>query len=181
MEKCPNHPEKEAMYVCHSCGRHYCESCLTAAGDYYYCNNPKCQEALKASMLSELLPEEIECPNCSANILLDEKEQTTRIVHCPECESLIDFSKEPPSILNPKEYIQINSSINQGDIGIIKSLLDDANIDYYVYGENFLVIDPLIQPARIFIAKDQFEEAKEILKDVDIHIFGLSTRNDDSE
>lgn len=181
MENCPNHPEKEAAYVCHSCRRYFCESCLTAAGDYYYCSNPECREALRAALLSELLPQEIICPNCSENIELDEKERKSRVVHCPQCESLIDFTKDPPLVLNPKEYIQITSSINQGDIAIIKSLLDDANIDYYVFGENFLVIDPLIQPARVFVLKEQAEEAKGILKDVDIHIFGISYRNNDNE
>lgn len=181
MEKCPNHPEKEAVYACHLCGMHFCEACLTAAGDYYYCNNPECREAMKAAMFSEPLPEEIICPNCLENIELDEKERTSRLIHCPQCESLLDYTKDPPSILNPKKYIQVTSSINQGDIGIIKSLLDDANIDYYVFGENFLIIDPLIQPARVFVERDQVEEAKRILKDVDIHIFGVSYRNNDNE
>ncbi len=56
MEKCPNHPEKEAVYACHSCGKHFCESCLKEAGDYYYCSNPECQKAMKAAMMSEPLP-----------------------------------------------------------------------------------------------------------------------------
>ena len=181
MEKCPNHPEKNAAYTCHSCGKHFCESCLTEAGDYYYCKNLKCQEAMKASVMPDILPEEIVCPNCSENIELEEKERTSRQVHCPECESLIDFTTEPPTVINPKEYVEVNYSINQGDIGLIRSLLDDANIDYYVFGENFLIIDPLIQPARIFVVQEQAEEAKKILKDVDIHIFGVSTRNEDEE
>ena len=59
--------------------------------------------------------------------------------------------------------------------------LDNANIDYYVFGENFLVIDPLIQLARFFVIKDQAEETMRILKDVDIHIFGVSMRNEDED
>ncbi len=181
MEKCPNHPGKNAIYSCHSCERHFCESCLTEAGDFYYCDNPKCREMMKASIKPDLLPEEIVCPKCSANIKLNKNERSSHQVHCHECESLIDFTIDPPAIINPKEYVQITSSINQGDIGLIKSLLDDANIDYYVFGENFLIIDPLIQPARVFVVQDQVEEAKRILKDVDIHIFGVSTRNEESD
>ena len=180
MERCPNHPYKEAIYTCHSCGKHFCELCLTGAGDYYYCNDPECLKAMKVSLLPDL-PKEIICPNCATNIKLKEKERTTGEVHCPECESLIDFTTNPPTVINPKEYIQITSSINQGDIVVIKSMLDDANIDYYVFGENFLIIDPLIQPARVFVLKDEVEEANRILKNFDIHIFGVSMRNEDDE
>lgn len=84
-------------------------------------------------------------------------------------------------MINPEEYIEITSSINQGDIGLIRSLLDDAKIDYYIFGENFLVISPLLQPARVFVAQDQAEETKKILKDFDIHIFDVSMRNEDDE
>jgi len=38
-----------------------------------------------------------------------------------------------------------------------------------------------MQPARVFVVQDQVEEAKKILKDVDIHIFGVSMRNEDEE
>ena len=121
------------------------------------------------------------CPNCAENLELEEKERVSRQVHCPECGSLIDFTTEPPTVMNPEEYVEITSSINQGDIGVIRSLLDDANIDYYIFGENFLVISPLLQPARAFVLQEQFEEAKNILKDVDIHIFGVSMHNEDDE
>jgi Putative prokaryotic signal transducing protein len=181
MEKCPNHPANTAEFTCHSCGNHFCELCLTEAGDYYYCNKTECQKAMKISLRKEPLTEGVICPYCENDIELSDKERESRQVHCPSCESFIDFNTDPPSIINPKEYVQITSSINQGDIGLIKSLLDDADIDYYVFGENFLIIDPLIQPARVFVLKEQLEEAKHILKDVDIHIFGVSMRNEDSE
>ena len=159
----------------------FCELCLTEAGDYYYCKNPQCQEAIGISVKKDLLPAEIVCPNYAENLELEEKERVSRQVHCPECGSLIDFTTEPPTVINPEEYVEITSSINQGDIGVIRSLLDDANIDYYIFGENFLVISPLLQPARVFVLQEQFEEAKKILKDVDVHIFGVSMRNEDDE
>ncbi len=180
MEKCPNHPDKNAVYTCHSCGKHFCELCLTESGDFYYCKNPKCREKVKNTILPDL-PEEIICPNCSENLELEEKERISLQVHCPECDSLIDYTTEPPTMINPEEYVEITSSINQGDIGVIRSLLDDAKIDYYIFGENFLVISPLLQPARVFVVQDQVEEAKKILKNVDIHIFGVSMRNEDED
>jgi len=119
--------------------------------------------------------------NCSENLELEEKERVSRQVHCPECDSLIDFTTEPPTVINPEEYVEITSSINQGDIGVIRSILDDANFDYYIFGENFLIINPLLQPARVFVVQEQVEETKKILKDVDIHIFGVSMRNEGEE
>ena len=71
------------------------------------------------------------------------------------------------------------SSLNQGDIGIIKSILDDNEIDYYVTGENFLSVSPLLEPAQFFVNTNQFEEAKKLLKDFDLKIFGFSARNED--
>ena len=73
------------------------------------------------------------------------------------------------------------SSMNQGDLGIIKSMLDDGSIDYFVTGENFLSVDPLIQPARIMVREDQLDEANEIIKNFELHIFGVSLNQNDEE
>jgi len=71
--------------------------------------------------------------------------------------------------------------MNQGDLGIIKSMLDDGSIDYFVNGENFLSVDPLIQPARIMVREDQLDEANEIIKNFELHIFGVSLNQNDGE
>jgi hypothetical protein len=71
--------------------------------------------------------------------------------------------------------------MNQGDLGIIQSMLDDGNIDYFINGKNFLSVDPLIQPAKIMVNEDQYEEAKEIIKDFELNIFGVSSNNENEE
>ena len=180
MKTCPNHPDKKAEYVCYGCGKYYCKACLTEEGDYYYCKEPACRELLQVAKHKQLLlPTEVICPNCQSDLKLEDDERKSGKIHCPECESSIDFTVEPPLVKNRKEYTQLFSSLNQGDIGIVKSILDDGNIDYYVFGENFLSVDPLIQPARFFIANDQTDEAKELLKDFDFKIFGASARQDE--
>jgi hypothetical protein len=181
MENCINHPDKKAEYVCHSCKKHYCELCITESGDYYYCKDPNCQKILQAGLKFEILPAEIICPNCESDLLLENDERESRKVHCHECESLIDFTVDPPTVKKREEYSQVFSSLNQGDIALIKSLLDDGGIDYYVFGENFLSIDPLIQPVRFFIVNEQIDTAKELFKDFDLRIFGVSARNSDKE
>ena len=58
---------------------------------------------------------------------------------------------------------------------------DEAKIDYYIVGENFINIYPLIQPAKFYVINKQVDEVKELLKDFEFHILGLSTREDDEE
>jgi DNA-directed RNA polymerase subunit RPC12/RpoP len=127
---------------------------------------------------SKLLPKEVTCPKCSIDIELDEKERMSERVHCPECEVRIDYSVDPPLVEEPKNYVEIAWSLNQADISLIKSILDDTEIDYHVFGENFLSVDPLIQPARIFVLDEQTILVKDILKDFKVQIVGVSMRDD---
>jgi hypothetical protein len=71
-------------------------------------------------------------------------------------------------------FIQLFSSLNQGDIGLLKSILDDSEVEYYVTGENFLALRPLLTPAVFYIKESEVEKVKEILKDIDFNILGTS-------
>ena len=174
MKICINHPEKEALSICHSCGKDFCKECLDEGKEFYYCKNPECQELFKKEMPAGKLAEKIICPNCASELDLSEDERLNGIVHCPECEVAIDFSVIPTSIINKENFVELFSSLNQGDIALIKSLLANAEIDYYTTGENFLSVDPLIQPAKFFVKDNQVEDAKELLKDFNLHIWGTS-------
>jgi hypothetical protein len=44
---CRFHPERKALSFCHHCREYYCFDCLKEGPEHYYCNDPKCQEALK--------------------------------------------------------------------------------------------------------------------------------------
>jgi hypothetical protein len=173
MNYCVNHPQREAISICHGCSKYYCELCLVEGPEYYYCKNPRCQELLKKELIPEL-PFEIVCPNCSALLELSGEERIIRKFHCVECDSFINYNYDPPKILKPESFDELLYSMNQGDISVIKSMLDNSEIDYFVFGENFFNIDPLIQPARIFVLSTRLEEARELLKNFDQHIFGLS-------
>lgn len=174
MKKCTNHPDRNTTLFCHSCGKPFCEECLINSGDYLYCNDFECRKNMPLKTKT-ILPDEIICPNCSCILELELNEQSFGIVHCTNCDSLIDFTVNPPAVTNPKEYVELFSTLNVGDIVVIKSVLDDAHIDYYVAGENFAIIDPLIQPARFFIVKEQINNVKELLKDFNLHLYGVST------
>lgn len=179
MKYCFNHPGKKAYSVCHNCGKDFCEECLNEGNEYYYCKNPDCQKALKAEKISEPLPEVVVCPNCQNELELSENERESRQVHCPECESFIDFNQTPPKIVDNQRFVEFCSTLNMGDVALIKSILEDSGIEYYAYGENFLAVRPLLEPVKFFVNENQLEDAKEQLKDFDLHIWGFSTNKDE--
>lgn len=172
---CHNHPEKKAVNTCHNCGNNFCGECLTEGVEYYYCTKPECRAVLD----SELIPEQIVCANCSKTIMLSFEDRVQKKVHCPHCEALFNFTATEDKILEPDEYVELISSLNQGDVALVKSMLDDAQLSYFVTGENFLSVDPLIQPAKFFVLKNQYIEAVELLKDFKLHIFGASVDNEE--
>lgn len=63
------------------------------------------------------------------------------------------------------EYKQVYATFNSGDIAFIKSLLDANNIKYFIEGEHFLQVRPLVVRAKIMVEEDQFEDAEELLSD----------------
>ena len=152
MKFCVNHNSKKAFSICHGCGKDYCDSCLDEGIEFYYCKNPECQKILREELTPRLFTDKIICPNCSCELELTIEERTSR----------------------KENYVELLSSFNLGDIGLIKSILDDSEIDYYVFGENFLAADPLIQPVRFFVNESQLEEAKEVLKDIKLNFWGYS-------
>ncbi len=177
MENCVNHPDKKALSVCHNCGKPYCELCLDEGKEFYYCKQPKCREVLLRESEAALLPERLTCPSCSSQLVLTKDERAAKTFHCPECEAYLDFTIDPPMVLEQKKYSEVFSSRNQGDIALLKSFFDDSDIDYYVVGEDFLATYPLIQPAKFFVREDQTEEAKGLLKEFNANLFGVSRRN----
>lgn len=181
MENCTNHPDRKALSVCHGCGKNFCESCLDEGKEFYYCKNPACQELLRKETTDGQLPSKVICPSCSNELELTDEERASQRFHCPECESFVDFTESPPKIFNAENYSLLLTSMNQGDIAVIKSILENSDIDYYVFGEDFLAVRPLVQPARFFVADSQMGQAKELLKNFEIHFFGVSNRNNVGE
>jgi Putative prokaryotic signal transducing protein len=181
MGTCVNHPNVKALSVCHGCGKPFCESCLVEGKEFYYCKKPSCQELFLKESPPRTLAPQIVCPNCAGELRLSDEDRVSRKFRCPECEALVDFTGPQPVILQKKNYTEIFTSRNQGDIALLKSFLDDSDIDYYIDGEDFLAMYPLIQPVRFFILDDQVEEAKEILKQFDTSAFGVSRRKNPRE
>ncbi|RKY72748.1 MAG: hypothetical protein DRP97_00190 [Candidatus Latescibacterota bacterium] len=66
------------------------------------------------------------------------------------------------------DFEQVLATFNPADIAIIRSLLDGEEVDYFFHGEHFSRLRPLVEPARLMVAKDQVQKATEILKDLEL-------------
>ena len=113
---------------------------------------------------------------CESELELSDEEMITGKTHCPKCDKIIDYTVEPPKVLDVEDYIEIYSSLNQGDIALIKSILDNNNINYYIVGELFLSVRPLLEPARFFVAESQIKQTQKLFKEFEFSIFGISTK-----
>ena len=177
MNHCYNHPAKKAYSICHNCGRYFCEDCLTAGAEFYYCKSPECHKKLAKEIERKPVNKEITCPNCRRTLEVNMRELQGGGFRCPECDSFIVFLNGKPESLPEKHYVHLLSSLNQGDIALIKSMLEDADVDYYLTGENFLSVNPLLEPAVFYVNEKDLELAQDILKDFELHIFGFSANN----
>ena len=112
------------------------------------------------------------CPKCKY-------EFKQGVTFCTNCESeLVENLPEPIEENHELEYdfIEIVSTLNQGDIALIKSVLDGEDIEYQILDENFINVRPLVEAVRIIVREDQADVARELIKDFDIHSFALSKR-----
>ncbi len=106
------------------------------------------------------------CPQCRS-------EYVTGIKTCRECGvPLIE-------VLNPieydyVEYEEITTTMNPGDVALIRSILDSAAMVYFIAEENFTLVSPWVQPARILVRKDQAETARLLLSDLDLSYSGTA-------
>lgn len=108
------------------------------------------------------------CPKCKS-------EYQEGVVICCDC----DVPLVPALQREPKtgfvDYEEILSTNNAADIAIIKSLFDSEGIVYYFLGEHFAF------PIRLMVNKDQVEEARELLKDLNASSLENDSAGDSEE
>ena len=102
------------------------------------------------------------CPKCKA-------EYVRGITVCADCGVPLVYTLPEEKKLPPKPpYKRFMEVGNAGEIAIIKSILDDAEIDYYFQGETaHAVYMPMLEPAILMIREDQFKTVAELLKELD--------------
>ena len=115
------------------------------------------------------------CPKCGA-------EYVEGVDHCPECGVTLVAQLDADASQSAEwaEFEQILTTFNAGDIALIKSILDGEGISYYFLGEAFNYVEPLAQPPRLMVRKDQAEQAREILSDLSLE-YTVTRSVDESE
>jgi hypothetical protein len=93
------------------------------------------------------------------------------------------LAEKIPAEPESSRFVEILSTFNLADIAFIKSILDDSNIKYFFLDENFNALRQAVQPARLVVREDQTDDAKELLKNVDINyvVFTLATEDKESD
>lgn len=66
------------------------------------------------------------------------------------------------------ELRELVSTFNQGDVSIIKSLLESEGIYFLAHGDNFNQIRPFIQPVRFMVAEDVLERAQTLIEGISL-------------
>ena len=102
------------------------------------------------------------CPRCKA-------EYRAGFTECPDCG--VSLVNEPPhsAFSGPEaneaaDLVEVFSTYSQGDLVLIKALLDDEGIIYHFQGELFVGSGVFITPAALFVAKRDAETVKALLK-----------------
>lgn len=119
------------------------------------------------------------CPNCFNTLKLSRDELTISGLYCPECDSFIVLLESKSKNENKKNYLRLISTSNQGNIKIIKSMLDNAEVDYYINGENFSGVNTLPGQTVFYINEKDHGLAKDILKDFEMHLSGPTVNNEE--
>jgi len=107
------------------------------------------------------------CPQCRT-------EYKEGVKTCADCgsELVVELRTDPePEYI---EYTEVLAIFSAGEIALVKSMLDDAEIVYYFKGEMFNYVEPLIQPARLMVRRDQVADARELLKHVEFRYMVFS-------
>jgi hypothetical protein len=103
------------------------------------------------------------CPKCGA-------EYNEGVVECYDCGvPLVPELPEKPQT-EDVDFVSIVQTFNPQDVAIIESLLAESGIEYYLQGATSIARNPLIDPTHVMVAKAQADEARELLKDLDLKL-----------
>lgn len=100
------------------------------------------------------------CPKCA-------REYQAGLHHCAAC-GLDLIEVRPPNTEKDGGYVdlvEIFSTYNQGDIAMIKSVLDGEEIHYYFQGESSNMMIAAGSYARLLVRANEADRAKEILRE----------------
>ncbi len=109
------------------------------------------------------------CPKCRA-------EYRAGFTLCEDCNVELVDALPPEPVTGFADYEELLATYNQGDIATIKSILEKEGIPYFIKGEMFTGMGAFIDPARVMVMQDQIEQARLLVKDLDLAYTGISLR-----
>lgn len=84
---------------------------------------------------------------------------------CPHCSNPpVVLPGEPEAGLH--EFVEVMLVFEEGHISLIKSIFDDAELDYYLHGDASHLLVPLPLSTRLMVRQDQAAEARQILAEL---------------
>ncbi|MBN2072135.1 MAG: hypothetical protein JW814_11830 [Candidatus Krumholzibacteriota bacterium] len=113
------------------------------------------------------------CPECRSEYL-------DTVTTCPDCGvPLVERLEVPdendgdisPSDSEEIEFVKILHTFSPNDILMIRSVLDAAGATYFIQGEMLNCVRHAAEPAILLVAKDQEDEVRSLLKDMDLGYF----------
>jgi hypothetical protein len=117
------------------------------------------------------------CPKCGT-------EYREGFYVCSDCNiDLVKELPESPADEEPEfiEYVEVMGTYNPADVALIKSILDSECVTYYFNADHFMHVNPLAEPARLMVKKDEMGKAKELLQDLNLSIIGIDLRRTERE
>lgn len=72
--------------------------------------------------------------------------------------------------------VEVVVTFNPADLAVVRSVLDAEGITYFVHGEHFASIRPLVEPARVLVPEAEAEHARDLLRHLDLAYLGIRIR-----
>jgi Putative prokaryotic signal transducing protein len=113
------------------------------------------------------------CPQCKT-------EYREGFTTCSDCgvPLVSELPAEPES--HYVDYVEVLDTYNPGDIAVIKSLLDSEGITYYFLGDH-LTLRPMGDAARLMVAREDAQSARELLANLDLSYSEPSAFKEETE
>jgi len=70
-------------------------------------------------------------------------------------------------------FAELLATSDQGDIAVVKSLLEAERIPCFVQGEHFSILRPFVGAARIMVPEERLAEAEDLIRDLNLSISPL--------
>jgi len=99
------------------------------------------------------------CPICRS-------EYREGFLKCADCD--VPLVDEPPGKPEHEfhDFVEIMIVFDEAHIPLIKSVFDDAALEYFFQGESSHLLVPLPLSTRLMVRKEQMEEGKRILHEL---------------